>query len=172
MKKIVAALLGGVALAPAAFAQEAEAPKYYWWIGYGTGEFDQAFTGDTARLGVLQGKLGWRPLRYLGVEAEGGIGVDEDQVFLGSVKVEREYGAFAVGYLPLMQTVDVFARAGYISVELESSTANAQDQDSSGAGYGLGAIWYVGPLDVRFEFTRYDVENTADAYMISLGSRF
>jgi hypothetical protein len=72
----------------------------------------------------------------------------------------------------VLGTVDLFARAGYASVNLESTTATAQNQDSSGAAYGLGAIWYVGPLDVRFEYTRYDVDNTADAYMISLGSRF
>ncbi len=172
MKKILAAMLGGVALAPAAFAQEADDRQFYGWLGYGTGEFDQAFAGDTARLGVVQGKFGWRPLRYLGVEVEGGVGVDKDEVFLGEVKVEREYGAYVVGFLPVLGTVDLFARAGYASVELESTTANAQDQDSSGAGYGGGAIWYVGPLDVRFEFTRYDVDNTADAYMISIGSRF
>jgi outer membrane immunogenic protein len=172
MKKIVAALLGGVALAPAAFAQEADAPKYYWWAGYGTGEFDQDFSGDTARLGTLQGKLGWRLHRNFGVEGEAAFGVDEDKVFFGHVKVKYEYGAFAVGYLPVLDTVDLFARAGYAQVELESDVTTASSQGSSGAAFGAGGVWYVGPLDVRFEYTRYQTDNDADAYMISLGSRF
>jgi hypothetical protein len=172
MKKFVAALLGGVVLAPAAVAQEADAPKFYWWAGYGTGEFDQDFSGDTARLGTLQGKLGWRLHRNFGVEGEAAFGVDEDRVFFGNVRVSYEYGAFAVAYLPLVSTVDVFGRVGYAEVELESDVSTATSQGSSGAAFGAGAAWYVGPLDVRFEYTRYQVENDADAYMISIGSRF
>jgi outer membrane immunogenic protein len=171
MKKTVAALLGGVMLAPAAFAQEAEAPKYYWWAGYGAGEYDHD-AGNTIRLGTLQGKLGWRLHRNFGVEGEVAIGVDEDDVFLATVNVGHEFGAFAVGYLPLLNTVDVFGRVGYTQVKLESSVATAGDLSSSGSAFGAGAIWYVGPLDVRFEYTRYQIENEADAYMMSLGSRF
>jgi hypothetical protein len=172
MNKIVAALLGGVALAPAAYAQEADAPKYYWWLGYGSGEFDQAFAGDTARLGTVQGKLGWRLHRNFAVEGETGFGVDEDQVFGGQSKVKEEFGLFAVAYLPLANTIDVFARAGYADVTVESTVGGGGSEGGSGSGLGLGGVWYVGPLDVRFEYTRYELDNTADAYMISLGSRF
>ena len=84
----------------------------------------------------------------------------------------RQFGAYAVGYLPLLNTVDVFGRIGYAQVQLESSVVTAGDLSSSGAAYGAGAIWYVGPLDVRFEYTRYQIENEANAYMVSLGSRF
>jgi hypothetical protein len=171
MKKTVAAVLGGVLLAPAAAAQEAE-PKFYAWLGYGTAKFDQDFAGDTARPGVIQGKAGWRFHRNFSVEAEGAVGVDKDTTYAGQVKVDREYGGFFVGFLPLVPTFEIFGRAGYIDAELESTSLTAASQSSSGAAFGAGAVWYVGPLDVRAEYTRYEVDNTADAYVISLGSRF
>ncbi len=171
MKKIVAAMLGGVALAPSAFAQEADGRKFYAWVGYGAGEYEHD-AGREVRLGTLQGKLGWRLHQNFGIEGEAGFGVDEDHVFLAKVKVEHEYGGYAVGYLPLLTTVDVFGRVGYARVQLESNVVVAGDMNSDGPAYGAGAIWYVGPLDVRFEYTRYKIDNEADSYMISLGSRF
>jgi outer membrane immunogenic protein len=173
MKKTVAALLCGVVLAPAAFAQEADAPKYYWWAGYGTGEFDQDFAGDTARLGALQGKLGWRFHPNFAIEVEAAFGVDEDDINAGTLLLNHQFGGFGVAYLPLLDTVEVFGRAGAVEVQTESDLwAGIRHDKSGGVGYGLGAIWYVGPLDVRFEYTHYQVNNDAAAYMISLGSRF
>jgi hypothetical protein len=171
MKKIVAAMLGGVALSPAAFAQEADGPKYYWWAGYGAGEYEHD-AGNEVRLGTLQGKLGWRLHRNFAVEGEAAFGVDEDRAFLTEVSVSNQYGAYAVGYVPLAETIEVFGRVGYTQVQLDSTAVAAGDLSSTGVGYGAGAVWYVGPLDVRFEYTRYEVDNKADATMISIGSRF
>lgn len=64
---------------------------------------------------------------------------------------------------------DVFGKLGYISWDVEADYlgSNVSD-DGSDLGYGLGAAFYLGPLQIRGEYEIYDLEDT-DVSMLSLG---
>lgn len=173
--RVLAAVIGSVVLSPSAFAQEAQ--NFYWWVGYGTSTSEDDY-GLTKRLGVVQGKIGYRATPNLGVEAEGALGVDEDEfiTFNGlNVKgrINSEAGLFVVGFLPLGSSFDLFGRAGLARIEVEASYQNVTASDTqNGAGVGAGLIWNVGPLDVRGEYTLYDFDGKSNSYMLSVGGKF
>ena len=64
---------------------------------------------------------------------------------------------------------DVFGKLGYISWDVEADYLGAREtDDGSDLGYGLGAAFYLGPLQIRGEYEVYDLDDT-DVSMLSLG---
>lgn len=64
---------------------------------------------------------------------------------------------------------DVFGKLGYISWDVEADyLGSSVSDDGSDLGYGLGAAFYLGPLQIRGEYEIYDLEDT-DVSMLSLG---
>lgn len=175
MKRLaaVAAVLGGATLAPSAFAQETGA---YWSVGY-THIAVEVDGADDANVGAIQGKLGYRFHPNFGVEGEAAFGVvDESYDVFGTdvdVGLDKEFGLFAVGFIPVSPEVNLFARAGYVDVEIEASAGGMSLSDGdNGTGYGAGLIWNLGMLDLRAEYTRYDVEGEANTFSVSVGGKF
>ena len=65
--------------------------------------------------------------------------------------------------------VDLFAKLGYISWDIEASVqGQSVSDDGSDLGYGVGLSFGLGSLSVRGEYEVYDVED-ADVSMLSLG---
>ena len=65
--------------------------------------------------------------------------------------------------------VDLFAKVGYISWDIEASVqGQSVSDDGSDLGYGLGLSFGLGSLSVRGEYEVYDVDD-ADVSMLSLG---
>lgn len=175
MKKLaaVAAVLGGATLAPSAFAQETGP---YWSVGY-THIMVEVDGADDANVGALQGKLGYRFHPNFALEGEAAVGVvDESYDVFGTevdVGLDKEFGVFAVGFLPVSPDVNLFARAGYVDIEIEASAGGMSISDvDNGIGYGVGLIWDLGMIDLRAEYTRYDVEGEANTLSLSIGGKF
>jgi hypothetical protein len=174
----LAALVGGVAFAPSALAQDAPASgSTYWSVGYGFISADDGL-GSTADLGAIQGKLGFRANPNLGVEAEAAVGVVDQSYLVGSTQVDvgldYEVGLFGIAFLPAAPGFDVFARAGVVTEQLSASSGgfSVSGGSQTGGAFGIGAMMGVGGLNFRAEYTRYEFDGGANAFAISLGGKF
>ena len=146
-------------VAGAASAAEASAPANDWTV-YASGGYTYSHASVNSTdldVGAITGRIGARYQRYLGIEAEGSFGVADDKINNGlTVKLDNQYAAYAVGFLPVSPNVDLLARIGYGHAELKAS-------GSSGGGKAEGDTWNVGVgaqyhfdahSAVRLEYTR------------------
>ncbi len=170
MKKFLPALLAtaAVALTPAALAEG-------WYVdgGYTHMTTDSA-VGDVD-LGALNFRGGYDLTENLGFEAEGAFGVSDDSIGGATVELNHLIGAYGKVQTPVGERVNLFARAGLVSAELEASGGGITASDSeSGYGIGAGATFDINQnLYVRGDYTRYDIEDLeADAFTVSLGVKF
>jgi opacity protein-like surface antigen len=171
---IAAAVAATAALAPAfAQAQDAAPTGAYATLGY-------AYTSSKGLdLGAVQLRGGYLFHKWVGVEAEAGIGVDDDkEIVLGVVekyRLKHQLAAYVVGYLPMSETADLFARVGYgtTKVRLITPTGSASDsEDSFNVGAG-GQVHFDGKNGIRIEYlhSNYDGRN-ASTYSLSYSHRF
>lgn len=171
-----AAALATVAFAGAASAQDNTGTTVYGTIGYANVSADD---GADVNLGAIQGRIGARFGKYFGVEGEVAGGVKDDSVnVLGTnvdIELKHEVGAFAVGYYPVTERFDLFARAGYASSEIEASGAGISDSaDLDGFAYGIGGQYFFTDKDgVRLDWTRHDGDDAeADVVGVSYVRKF
>lgn len=106
------------------------------------------------------------------------LGIEGGYVDLGEPDIDLNVGqlAFDVTGVNLwgiasldVGLFDVFGKLGYISWDVEADYLGAREtDDGSDLGYGLGAAFYLGPLQIRGEYEIYDLDDV-DASMLSLG---
>jgi opacity protein-like surface antigen len=104
--------------------------------------------------------VGARFGRYFGAEAEGTFGAGSKDRVTGGVptntELKRSVAAYAVGYVPLSERLDLFGRVGLGNTKIETSTAAGSStfrRDS--VNYGGGAQYFLTANDgIRAEFTR------------------
>ena len=66
--------------------------------------------------------------------------------------------------------IGVFAKYGMISWDAETTLDDLTDtDDGSDAAYGIGASIGLGSVDIRAEYEVFDIEDTEDVSMISVG---
>jgi opacity protein-like surface antigen len=152
MRKFV--LLLAVALAPMALATPASAQPEGPYAGVGYTHFD----GEDADVGAITGRLGYRFHPNFGVEGEAGFGVKDDEVGPVTVELDHTYAAYGIGFIPLTEKADVFARVGYHSTEISGSAGPLTDSaDADGDAYGAGAQYMITErFGVRGEYTRLE----------------
>ena len=123
------------------------------------------FDGDDTGFKVI---AGIRPLDFLGFELNYvDLGAPEE----GGVEVDATgIDAFAVGFLPL-PLVDLFAKVGVVSWDSSVSVDGVEVVDDSGEdlAYGVGAQARFGSIAVRAEYEIFDIDDTDDVNMLSLG---
>ena len=123
------------------------------------------FDGDDTGFKVI---AGIRPLDFLGFELNYvDLGAPEE----GGVEVDATgIDAFAVGFLPL-PLVDLFAKVGVVSWDSSVSVEGVEVVDDSGEdlAYGVGAQARFGSIAVRAEYEIFDIDDTDDVNMLSLG---
>jgi outer membrane immunogenic protein len=169
---VAAALL---AAAPA-FAQS-EDSRFQASIGYGT------IDGDAYTFDAVTGRLGGKFNDYFGVEGEASIGVSEESfdasIGGSSGTIEHKYDAaiYAVGHWPISDRLQLFARLGYGTSEVESSEPSVSvTQTGDSVNYGVGATYYVlGDTGLRADWTRRDMQDQGgevDVWSLSLVRRF
>ncbi|HEU4531170.1 MAG TPA: outer membrane beta-barrel protein [Steroidobacteraceae bacterium] len=124
-------------------------------------DFDSDDTGFKVIAGI-------RPLDFLGFELNYvDLGAPEE----GGVEVDATgIDAFAVGFLPL-PLVDLFAKVGVVSWDSSVSVEGVEVVDDSGEdlAYGVGAQVRFGSIAVRAEYEIFDIDDTDDVNMLSLG---
>ena len=125
--------------------------------------------------------MGWKafigyefglPLVSLGIE--GGyvdLGNPSGDVLGSLVDVDADglsaFGTLGVNLGPL----GVFAKYGVISWDASITVdgLDAGSDDGSDPAYGVGAKIGLGPLDIRAEYEIFDIDDTDDVSMVSLG---
>jgi hypothetical protein len=135
------------------------------------GDFDE----DDSAYKVL---LGYRfDLPSVFVAVEGGyvdLGQPELTVATETLEIDPT-GVHLSGIVGLEAgPAELFLKAGYLSWDADLTFTDALGnsetltEDGSDMGYGLGIAFGLGPVSVRGEFEKYDIEG-ADASMISVG---
>jgi hypothetical protein len=150
MKIAIKTMLLAALAAGGSAAAQAETGFY---AGAGYTHFD----GDDVALGGLTGRLGVRLHPNFAIEGEASFGVNDDEV--GPLKVELDHAvaAYGVGVLPVSPTIDLFARAGFASLEADGAFGVARQADGDGFAFGVGGqIMLTDRFGVRGDYTRID----------------
>jgi outer membrane immunogenic protein len=128
---------------------------------YGTVGYASA-NQEGITLGAIQGRLGARFGKYLGVEGELAGGVKNADVNVGggtaTLKLSSEVGAYVVGFLPVSPSFDAFARVGYGRTNISASAGNggsATGSDNSWNYGGGGQYFFTQHDGVRADYTHY-----------------
>lgn len=159
---LIAASAAALTLAAPALAH-AES-SVYGNIGYANVDL------DPVNLGVVQGRLGVDVTPNFAIEGEAAFGIADDEILGVSVELSHSFGIFLVGKVPVSETVDLFARAGFSSAEVDvAGTTGSED----GAAYGVGAQMFFTENDgVRLDYTRYDYGGDANVWAVSYVRKF
>ena len=176
----LAAPLAIAAVAAPAAAQTAETRPF---TGYGSLGYSHSDRGQSD-LGGVTGRVGLRFGRYLGAEAEGTFGVTDDDRVRGGRATETEWkrsvGAYAVGFVPLGDRMDVFARVGLANTKVETTPGVAGQsltrQRNDSINYGAGVQYFLTQKDgLRADFTHESYRHgpgQASTYGVSYVRRF
>jgi outer membrane immunogenic protein len=165
-KTLIAAAAVALSLAAApAFAQDAKETIVYGSIGYTN------IGDDFVDLGGAQLRLGARVHQYFGVEAEGTIGLVDDDIAGIDVDLEHQVGIYAVAFLPMSPETDLIARIGYSNFEIGVPGGSA-DEDT--INYGVGVEYRFDEKNgVRGDYTYMDGDNgSADMWSLAYVRRF
>ena len=164
-----------LAIPAIAGAQSLSPTTFYGNLGYANANIDDV------NLGALQGRLGARVGRHLGVEGELALGVKNDEVRVAGVpvdvKLEHQAAIYGVGYLPLSPQADLFARVGYGNSEIKASAGGATAAaDGDSWNYGVGGQYFLDEKNgVRVDYTRHDFKDggeNADVWSVAYSRRF
>lgn len=167
---LIVVTLPGVALAQDDY-------RFYGSFGY------SAVNTDEVDLGAVTARLGYKLAPWIGVEAEGSIGVKDEGFDVsiggssGAFELKHDAAAYAVAYLPLGENFELFARAGYGTTAIESDVygVSVRGQGES-LNYGVGASVFIRNDGLRADWTRRDFTDDnageADVWSVSYVRRF
>lgn len=159
-----------------ALAQDNTRTGMYGSLGY------SQMDGADGDLGAVTARLGTRLNRNLGFEGELSTGVKDDDISVGaingSLKLDYDAAAYAVGYLPLSDNFELFGRAGYGTTQVKADVAGfTQTEDGESFNYGAGANWWFNDASgLRGDWTRRDFTDDGggevDVYSLNYVRRF
>ncbi|HEY0053654.1 MAG TPA: porin family protein [Caulobacteraceae bacterium] len=177
MRKLLLSVAALSLVAAPAMAQDMfSGTNFYGNLGYqslGSDDTDANLGGVTARLGA-------RFMPNFGVEAEGTIGMGEEDVLGAEVSLKHDAAIYAVGFLPLTENVDVIGRVGFGTNEIEAdfgAPIGSISESEESWNYGVGVQWFpgAGANGVRADFTRRELNHdngSADAWSVSYVRKF
>lgn len=150
-----------------ALAQDVSSPEVYGSLGYSI--YDTDIGG--ADLGAVQGRLGARFHRNFGIEGEAAFGVDDDTIGGVDVGLNHSLAIYGVGFLPVSENLDLIARAGVGTTDVE---VGGVDFDDESFNWGAGAQWNFDEHNsLRGDWTRIDSDSAeADVWSLSYVRRF
>ncbi len=160
-------------------------------VGSGAGTFDGSIgythlnAGEDefeAELGAVTARVGYRFSEYVGAEAEGSVGVDDQEyrgtfggtAYNASVGLNYQTAAYAKALFPVSPNVDVFGRVGvgYAEFDAEASVAGVRDRVTDGGSFlaaGAGGQAFIdGVNGFRAEYTRWEGEDDTSVNTASL----
>lgn len=162
-----------VSIAPAIAQAQTTGSGVYGTLGYSQTD------GSGVDLGAIQGRVGYRANPWLGVEAEGALGVKDDDVTIGGtdvdVEMKHQAAAYVVGFAPVGANTDLIARFGYGTTKLKGKYNGIEvSDDGESWNYGLGAQHHFdGVNGVRVDWTRHDFDGgNADVWSVGYTRKF
>ncbi|MDR7096685.1 porin family protein [Hydrogenophaga laconesensis] len=146
----LAVLAACFALAPA--QAQAVNPNMYAEFGYTQYNAKESDSGYTLKFSpaAVTGTIGYQFTPNIAVEGLFGLGAGEGKIKLNGVKVgvkgqvTKAVGVYFKPSIAVSDSIDLFARIGWVHTELEMSVPGASITDSdNGASYGLGANFNI-----------------------------
>ena len=159
--------------------------------GYAGGMFtqvtyDQDVASKDAEPTALIGRLGYFPTDYFAIEGRLGLGLSEDSVsatgpdgFGGTMtvdvdfEIDRLFGAYAAGYLPLGDVAAAYGLVGITNVKATVSANGFSESDTdTGLSYGVGIDFYPSSgFGITAEYMQYLDESGYDLSAVSIGAK-
>lgn len=124
---------------------------------------------------ALVGKMGYFLVDQIAVEGRLGLGATDDTVNDYGVpvdmEVDRMYGVYLVGHLPLGDQATLYALVGHSNFKATfSAEGESIPESESGFSYGFGVDLYPSEqFGVNLEYTQYLDETDFDLSAVSLG---
>jgi len=174
MRLFIIAAAAASAFAVPAAAQSSFDPQISVSAGYaryvdGSEDWD----GHTAT-----GRITARLHRYFGVEGDFALGLGSSDIAGVDVSMNSNVAGYVVAYWPVDPNLDLTARVGYGSTELEFDFGGGTTVTESfdGMAFGIGAQYYFDEHNgVRFDVTRHeynDIDGGLDSVGITYVRRF
>lgn len=126
---------------------------------------------DDADVGTLSAKVGVMATPFLGIEARGGFGVDDDRIGGVDYALDNFFGGYATFNLANESPLTPYAVLGFTRVEVEAeSVFGTVTEDDSDVSYGLGLNMAFAPnLSGNLEYMRYYEEDDVSVDGLGLG---
>ncbi|HWA00739.1 MAG TPA: porin family protein [Caulobacterales bacterium] len=118
------------------------------------------YDADQAQVTGAVGRLGYRFNPNFGIEGEAAFGIEGDTAdALGTpvdVDLDNQWGAYAVGFLPVSDNFELLGRVGYAKIDAQGSFGGfTAGVDDDGVAAGLGAQWALTDnFALRGDYTR------------------
>tara|TARA_R110000868_G_scaffold407895_1_gene689835 strand:- start:11294 stop:11911 length:618 start_codon:yes stop_codon:yes gene_type:complete len=123
-----------------------------------------------ANVGTLSAKVGVMATPFLGIEARGGFGVDDDRIGAADFSLDNFFGGYATFNLVNESPITPYAILGFTRVEIEVGTATEDETDVS---YGIGMNMEFAPnLSGNLEYMRYYENNDTEIDGLGVGIQF
>src|SRR5690606_611748 len=182
MKKSLSLLAASLLLTPLlANASPLQQGTSYGGLNYALLNYSDEGISADAEPTALVGKLGYFMLDQIAVEGRLGLGTTDDTVTVHNfgtpvqvdVEVDRMFGLYLVGHLPLGEQASLYALVGFTDIKATFSAGGFSTSGSdSGFTYGFGADLYASPqFAINAEYTQYLDETGYELSAISLGAK-
>lgn len=146
--------------------------------GQGTTEISDPTGGSAFDSSGTSYKLhgGYRVMKFFGVEADyRSFGAPTEMIGGTEYEVDTTaFDLFAVGVIPVASAFELFGKAGYSAWDADFNIAGvtAGNDDGGDLAYGLGAAYKMGRFALRVEWEQFEIENTDNMTMATLGFDF
>lgn len=168
--------------AASAMAQANTDPRMYGEVAYNLVNLKAVDGPDSikARPSVATGIVGYKFHPNLSVEGMLGLGVSGDKVDLNGMativdaKISNAFGVFVRPSVKLNDSVELFARLGYVQSKIKLSVPGFSISDSDGsAAYGLGGNFYLSKQSyLQLNWTNYYKKDGLKINGVGLGFGF
>ena len=175
VRSIVVVFATGLAAAGSASAQDmykSGAGGLYTGLNY---TFMDIESGDAnANAGTLSAKVGVMATPFLGIEARGGFGVDDDRIRGVDYSLDNFFGGYATFNLANQSPITPYAILGFTRVELEAAShLGTVTEDETDVSYGIGMTMEFAPnLSGNLEYMRYYEDRDATVDGLGVGLQF
>jgi outer membrane receptor for ferric coprogen and ferric-rhodotorulic acid len=121
-------------------------------------------------LNSINARVGKKITPHFGVEGEAAVGTNSDTNATGTYKQTHRLGAYAVGYLPVTENIELIGRAGVSNTRLKRPEGVNMVENGNALDYGVGAQYKVNDTyAVRGDYTRSEYrEKHGDSDTVSL----
>ena len=179
MRVLKSAALAAILLAPATSALAQNADAAMGFQPYATLGYSHLHESDAdLDIGSITGRFGAKITPYFGAEVEGAFGVLGTEYRLGAAEVEvhlnYEVAGYAVGFLPLNDQFELFARVGYGTQELKFKSGGVSETDSEeSVNFGGGLSYFWSPtMGVRGGYTRHEFDGGGGTNVFDIAAVF
>lgn len=130
--------------------------------------------GEDADVGTLSAKAGVMATPFLGFEARGGFGVDDDRVRGIDFSVDNFFGGYATFNIANESPVTPYVVLGFTRVEVEAEGPfNTVTDDDSDVSYGVGLnMEFARNVSGNLEYMRYYDDDDVTVDGLGVGVQF